>query len=601
MLHSRSIRWRIAIPYVAITLVAMTILAVYLTNLVRDHYLDDLRSDLLSKAQMMADALEPSLASGGLEEAIDPVVRRYSDLFSIRITILGEDGTVLADSHADSTQMDSRFYRAEVQEALSLGQGGSIRLSQASGQETMYMAVPIHADGQPKLIVRTAVPVERIEASIAPLRTALLLSTLLSGGLAFLLAVIIAERTARPVRQLTQVAERVAEGDLSARILPSTRDEIGLLTLAFNRMTEQLQEKIMALSDERSRLTAVMDHMADGMLITDGEGRVRLLNPAGARLLGTTEEEALGRSFAEVVRQHRLIDLWRQCRTQDEEQIEAVEMGRQDLFLQATMTPLQGTEPQACLVILHDLTRIRQLESVRQDFISNISHELRTPLASLKALLDTLRDGALDDPPAAQRFLDSAEREVDALTHMVQELLELSRVEGGQAPLDLVPTQVPDLILRPVELLRPQTERAGLQLAVDLPPDIPKVLADAERIQQTVLNLVHNAIKFTPPGGSVRISAEPGEDEVIVSVRDTGVGISPDALPRIFERFYKADRARAGGGTGLGLAIAKHTVQSHGGRIWAESSVGEGSVFHFSLPIAPVDEDVGPTTSSPSH
>jgi two-component system phosphate regulon sensor histidine kinase PhoR len=248
------------------------------------------------------------------------------------------------------------------------------------------------------------------------------------------------------------------------------------------------------------------------------------------------------------------------------------------------------------VVILQDLTKIRRLDTVRRDFISNISHELRTPLASLKALVDTLRDGALEDPPAAQRFLDRIETEVDALTQMVQELLELSRIESRQAPLSLDPTSVADVVIPPTERLRPQAERASLSLRVDVPSELPHVLADTERVQQVVTNLVHNAIKFTQPGGqvSVRAYADGGDGRspvdvsrdptVVIEVADTGVGIPIDDVPRIFERFYKADRARSGGGTGLGLAIAKHIVQGHGGHIWAESVEGQGSTFCFSLP-----------------
>jgi two-component system phosphate regulon sensor histidine kinase PhoR len=256
-------------------------------------------------------------------------------------------------------------------------------------------------------------------------------------------------------------------------------------------------------------------------------------------------------------------------------------------FLRVTVTPLHKADPLDRVVILQDLTQIRRLDTVRRDFISNISHELRTPLASLKALADTLHDGALEDPPAARRFLDRMEVEVDALTQMVQELLELSRIESGQVPFEIAPVFVADVVNPPLERLRPQAERAELQLDVDLPSDLPRILADAERMQQVVTNLVHNAIKFTPPGGGVAVSATVDQDEVIISVRDTGVGIPADDLPRIFERFYKADRARSGGGTGLGLSIAKHIVLAHGGRIWAESVETRGSIFYVALPIAP--------------
>jgi two-component system phosphate regulon sensor histidine kinase PhoR len=238
------------------------------------------------------------------------------------------------------------------------------------------------------------------------------------------------------------------------------------------------------------------------------------------------------------------------------------------------------------LVILQDLTRVRRLETVRRDFISNISHELRTPLAGLKALVDTLRGGAIKDRSAAKRFLKRMDIEVDTLTQMVEELLELSRIESGQAPLHLAPTSVAELVIPPVDRLRPQAERAGLKITVLLPPELPPVVADPDRARLVLTNLVHNAVKFTPPGGVITVATQPAGDEVILSVQDTGVGIPADDLSRIFERFYKADRARSGGGTGLGLAIAKHIVQGHGGRIWAESVEGQGSTFHFTLPVA---------------
>jgi two-component system phosphate regulon sensor histidine kinase PhoR len=348
-------------------------------------------------------------------------------------------------------------------------------------------------------------------------------------------------------------------------------------------MADQLREKMMTLAEEQSRLTAVLEHMADGVLITDVAGRVQLINSAAARLLDTTQNVTLGRSFVQVVRDHQLIEAWESCCEQNQEQITTVELDRLGLFLRVTITPLQEADHQERVVILQDLTEIRRLDAVRRDFVSNISHELRTPLASLKALVDTLRDGALDDASAAQRFLDRIETEVDALSQMVQELLELSRIESRQAPLRLTPSPVVDVVVPAAERLRPQAERAGISLTIDLPPDLPSVLADAERGQQVVTNLVQNAIKFTQPGGQVAVFAEPAGDEVVVSVRDTGVGIPADDLPRIFERFYKADRARSGGGTGLGLAIAKHIVQGHGGRIWAESIEGRGSTFYFSL------------------
>jgi two-component system phosphate regulon sensor histidine kinase PhoR len=292
-------------------------------------------------------------------------------------------------------------------------------------------------------------------------------------------------------------------------------------------------------------------------------------------------------------------ELWARCQQSGQQEISAIEFGP-NLFLRVVVTPFLRGEGRGYLVVLQDLTELRRLQTVRQDFVSNVSHELRTPLASLRALVETLRDGALDDPPAAHRFLDRMEVEVDALTQMVEELLELSRIESGQVPLRLSPTLPSTVILPAVDRLRPQAERAGLKLHVDVPRDLPYVQMDAVRIHQVVTNLVHNAIKFTDPGGEVSISASAEAGTVKVIVADSGLGIAAEDLPRIFERFYKTDRSRAAGGTGLGLAIAKHIVQAHGGEICAESKLGKGSRFTFTLPT--VDPQTLSTTTEPlSH
>ncbi|MGQ9680897.1 MAG: ATP-binding protein, partial [Anaerolineae bacterium] len=511
------------------------------------------------------------------------LARRWGAQLGAHVTIIGNDGAVLGDSLNDHGGMGNHLTRPEVLEALNQGAGASLRFSPTEGRDLLYVARRVTAGGQTAGVVRLAVSLQQIEGDVTRQGLAIAAATGIALVMAVLLSLFIAERTARPIRWLTQAAGRLAKGDLSVRLSPSTRDEVGELTRTFNAMADRLQEQVNTLDTERSRLAGVLEHMADGVIITDGSGQVRLINAAAAGLLQTRSAEATGLSVATVLRHHQLIDLWQRALAQRQEETAAVEVEHQGLFLQAIVSPLAGVE-RGYLIILQDLTRIRRLETVRRDFVSNISHELRTPLASLKALVDTLRDGALEDPPAAQRFLDRIEGEVDAMSQMVQELLELARIESGQVPLLLRAVPLREIIGPPTERLRPQAERANVALQVEAVPDI-SALADAERVQQVVTNLVHNAVKFTPAGGRVAVTAWVQADEAVIEVRDTGVGIPAADLPRIFERFYKVRGAR-GSGTGLGLAIARHIVQAHEGRIWAESQEGRGSVFRFTLPLA---------------
>ncbi len=581
------LRWRIALPYVALILVATLGLTLYVANQVRRTRLADLETQLLADARLLTGSVAPLLQGGADPETLDGLARRWSASLGARVTIIGTDGAVLGESHEDRAQMANHLHRPEVQQALKAGWGSSMRYSATLGYRMMYAATPIQAaEGQVLGVMRVALPLDEIEANVGRLRQNILLAGAGVALAAALLAIVVAGRITRPIQELTAVVERMAAGDLGARLVPSGCDEVGQLTRSFGHMADRIRAQMMSLAEERGRLAAVLDHMADGVLITDENGRVRLINAAATRLLDTSEERAMGRSFTQVAPYHPLIELWKACRELGQEQVEMVEVSSHGLFLQAIVTPFEGAGAEGYLVILQDLTRIRRLETVRRDFISNISHELRTPLAGLKALVDTLRGGAIDDPPAAKRFLERMDNEVDALAQMVEELLELSRIESGQVPLRLMPTPVAEVVIPAVERLRPQAERAGLTVRLLLPPDLPPALADADRARLVLTNLVHNAVKFTPPGGQITVTAESVGEEVVVAVKDTGVGIPAEDLPRIFERFYKADRARSGGGTGLGLAIAKHIVQGHGGRIWAESVEGQGSTFYFTLPVA---------------
>jgi two-component system phosphate regulon sensor histidine kinase PhoR len=329
--------------------------------------------------------------------------------------------------------------------------------------------------------------------------------------------------------------------------------------------------------------------MTEAAIFTDTDGHVIWLNPAARTLLLDDPAADAPHTFAELVRHHEAIDALRGAIATGAPSSATYQTAIEGRTLAIEVIPLGEALPGFLLVLVRDLTRLHQLEHVRRDFVSNISHELRTPLTSIKAITETLQSGALEDPGLARAFLGRLETELDALVQIVQELLELSRIESGQVPLHLVPVAPAALLTSAAERLRLQAERAGIELTVDAPASLPEVMADSPRLEQVLVNLLHNAIKFTPAGGRILLEAAPGEDAVRFAVRDNGVGVSREDLPRIFERFYKADRARSGGGTGLGLAIARHLAEAHGGRIWAESTEGAGASFYFTIPIVSAD------------
>lgn len=578
----RGLLWRVLIPLEALILIAMVGLAWGLSEMVRRTYLTDLETQLASDARLIADALAPMMASGMPAESLDGPARRYASLLDARVTLIGPDGTVWGESHEDRTRMDNHLGRPEVQEALNTGKGISIRYSPEARDDVMYVAVPVTLDGRVVGIARVSLPLSQVEANVGCLRRTIWGA---AGGVALLIGLLALLRivpTIRAVRDLNDTVRRMTAGDLDARAFPRTDDEVGDLTRSFNQMAGQWERTVAKLEEERAQLTGLLNRMSDGVVITDGDGIVRLINPAAARMLNVAEMEALDRSFVQVVWDHRLVELWRQSREQKQEQVGLIEMGPRRPVFHVIVTPL---EENAILVLLQDLTRLRELETVRRDFVSNVSHELRTPLATLKALVETLQEGALEDPRAARRFLEHIGAEVDRLDKLVGELLDLARIESGRAPMRLAPVAVADVVQPPVERLRPLAEQANLSLTVHLPPDLPPVLADVEQMQRVITNLVHNAIQFTPTG-EITVRAEQVGDEVVISVRDTGVGIPAEDLPRVFERFYKRGQGRWGGGTGLGLSIARHIVQAHGGRIWAESIEGRGSTFYVALPIS---------------
>ena len=578
---------RIALPFALLLVLTMGGLSLYLSAFIKESYLDILRTNLQSEVRLVADRLAVLMEERpGDAKLIDERVKQYARLLDVRATIVDLQGNVLGESYTVATEMENHLNRPEIQRALKQEVSTEQRYSDTLQTQMLYAAAPILVNGEVAGVARLAVSLRTINRNENALLNTVLIATAIATTLAILLAVLVTYFNILPLKQLTETAQRMATGE-SGEIKPLyRRDEIGRLHHAFQNMAHQVTEQIDELQTERTKLEIVLANMTDGIMMVDSTGLVQLTNPAALSLFHTTEEQAYQKTLIEVVRHHQLIELWRTSNITRQQESTTLETSPDRIFLQGIATPLHESLPGMTLMIFQDLTRVRRLETVRRDFVSNVSHELRTPLASLKALAETLQEGALEDPPAARRFLQRMDTEIDNLTQLVQELLELSKIESNRVPLQRVATSPCELTSPAVERMQLQAQRSGLSLRLDCADDLPAVKADPQRIENVLVNLIHNAIKFTPPGGQIVVSAYQERRAMVIAIHDTGVGISPEALPRIFERFYKIDRSRASGGTGLGLSIARHIVEAHGGRIWAESKENEGSTFFFTLPLA---------------
>lgn len=573
-------RWRIVLPFLIVLAVVFIISTIFVTNYIRRYEEARLQAQLLSTAKLISTQAERIINLQEEDQLLADLVQTSSETLDLSVMIVSSDGEVLASSLPAHLQSENPLELPVITTAVT--EGGA---SQLSDDGISASAVVPGPDGEILGFVYVHAPRDYHQVDLRPLTWLVPAAILVSAFAIIIVTLIVQDRSQEPVHKLAIAAQQISRGNFHNLEIPETRYPLSVISRTLKTMAEHVGDQINGLTSERAQLSAVLNQMTDGVLIVDSEGRVQLVNPAAERLFQIHEKSGVDRSIVEVLRYHQLVDLWHKTKY-GEPQSTMLEIGSEHQFLQVVAMPLKISQPGSTLMLFQDLTQLRRLETVRRDFISNVSHELRTPLASLKALAETLQEGALEDPPAARRFILRMETEIDNLTQLVNELLELSRIESGKLSLSFHRIQPCELLKPAVDRMSLQAERAGLDLSLECPDDLPPVFADPNRISQVMINLVHNAIKFTPPGGHITVSAYQDVNNIVFFVRDTGVGIARKDLGRIFERFYKADRARTGGGTGLGLSIARHMIESHGGYIWAESEDDIGSTFYFSLPIA---------------
>jgi two-component system phosphate regulon sensor histidine kinase PhoR len=561
-----------------------------LPSFLRQHIREELRRDAVLGSELYAGLLGDAAAHAGRIHDLAHIVAKRTGL---RVTIMSPDGAVIGESGKSSSELasiENHLQRPEVQVALQQDHGHAIRHSSTVDSDLMYVAVAVREGDRLLGFVRVAMPLHQVSATISHIQRTVAMVSLIVGLLALPVLFWMSRRLTAPVDAMRAMASRVAAGDFSQRAPEEGGPELQELGYALNKMSAQLETRLHELADEKAELQATLANMVEGVLVVDAGSRVRLVNGTLRRQFNLNDE-ALGKTVLEVFRSAPLQDLLSQ--TLSGTPVTAREMtftGAEDRVFDVAATFLRtpADAVSGAVVVLHDITRIKQLENVRKEFVANVSHELRTPLSIIKGYVETLLDEQPPDEATGKQFLQTIQRHSLRLEALIGDLLSISELESQQARLSLAPLAVAEAARNAVEELSDRARQRDTIVEVNIHGVIPAVRADPQRLHQVLVNLLDNAIKYTPNSSRVAVTAQAVGDEVEICVADNGPGIAPEHLSRIFERFYRVDKARSRelGGTGLGLSIVKHIVQAHGGRVWAESPAGGGSIFHFTLPRA---------------
>jgi len=584
--------WKLGLTYLGLLLIVLLAVGLYSSYVLRRDHIraaDDRLASLLSVAQSRL----PDFGSPGeLQPWAEWMARSGA-----RVTVIDSAGKLLADSATDSEAAENHLVQPEVQQAIASGVGHSVRYSDSLGSDLVYRAVRCQASGGSFVVLRMALPLAEVDASVAELQRKLFGASLLILVLGGVISLIYFQRLAARIERLTAFSRRIAEGDFRALPAEGPRDELADLAHALNDTAARMDNTIRSLSGERNQSSAILRSMVEGVGVIDAHERLVFSNRAFSEILNLDPASIEGRPLIEVVRNSDLLSLIRRA-LRGEEGLRtdmAVGIVQQRTF-SITATPVQALEvtspaspekPSGAVVVLHDVTELRRLERVRQDFVANVSHEFKTPLTAIQGFAETLLAGALEDAQHNRRFLEIIRDHAARLAALTNDLLKLARIEAGKLELEFGPVNLLELVERCTETTLLKASRKQIALEVDVPPGLPAVRGDASLLREVLQNLLDNAVQYTPAGGGIKVSATAGAREAVVTVEDTGIGIPLAEQERIFERFYRVDagRSREAGGTGLGLSIAKHIVEAHGGRLCVESEVGHGSKFSFSIAL----------------
>lgn len=590
-MHGKRLLWQLFPTYLLITVISLAAATWFSTRTHSRFFQEQYATDLEARARILESAITSYLLDRDYPQ-IDRLAKEIGERAATRVTVILPTGRVVGDTHEDPARMDNHADRQEVSEAFRGQVGMAIRYSRTLDQDMMYVGLPLMENGRLIGVLRTSIPFTSIDQTIGRITAEIALGGLAIALLAALLSLWISRRITRPLEAMKEGAERFAAGELGHRLSVPPSEEMAVLARALNQMATQLDERLRAVQRERNQLRVVLSSMVEGVIAVDRDERVIRLNQAAARMLHFDRKKAKNRSIQEVSRNTELQKFMAETLASESlvERDLSLYTG-DDLVVRAHGTGLRDETGKriGALIVLNDITRLRRLENVRRDFVANVSHEIKTPLTAIRGFVETLQDDSGSDPENHRRFLEIIARHTGRLEALVEDLLNLSRIEEEKPAegIALENRSLLKILQGAEEIIGDKVEGSSDRIRISCDPRI-RISVTPLLIEQAFVNLLENAVKYSPAETQVLVDVERQGSEIAVRVKDQGPGIPPDHLPRIFERFYRVDKSRSRllGGTGLGLAIVKHVVQVHGGRVEVESTPGTGSTFTVYLPAA---------------
>lgn len=577
-----SVRKKLFTTYILIVIISLAISGFLTVNAVENHFQKNVEKKLLSSSKIIEKLIVKN------DENIEDLIKDLGKDFGFRITLVDMRGNVVADSKKPSDQMENHRKRPEIQEALQGKVGKIIRYSPSIKTKMMYVAVPISIDQNTNSILRLSLPLSDIKSLSQFIWGITISSTLIGLLIAFILSSILSARLTEPLKDMAIAAKEIAHGNYDRKItLPVSQDEIRILAYSFNCMSANLKATIDKLIDGKQKTEAVLESMTDSLIAVNQECNLIMINPAAEQLFNVNRNDVIGKHLLEVIRNHELYNSIN--KTLDTGDIIYKEIKiptcKQKIF-KVHIAPIIKRKNSGAVAVLRDITELRKLEKIRTEFVANVSHELKTPLTSIAGFVETLLDGAYKNEKYCAYFLDIIKEETDRMTRLINDLLYFSRIETSKEIVQKHKVDISEIVSKAIGILQTSINEKQHKITIDIPKNLDPIISEKDSILQILINLIGNAIKYTPPHGKIKIQVRDDDKNIYISIIDNGIGMSDKVQARIFERFYRVDKARSNkiSGSGLGLAVVKHLTKRLGGQITVTSKLGKGSAFTVKLP-----------------